>query len=357
MPVTVRPKSIPFVDYPGISFFRFGYLWRHQTLTSMRGYPISLLCILVFLFACSSDDSSTNEPPSGDPDLNAADINVNIEDNSVILSDVITITLTENFPIDAIKVYIDGELVADLDKQPYQFNLDLEKYEDGDHILKIEVYVDDVKTASRTMTIKIDNNGPILVLEGIADGEVICSQTDLSPQINDEVSEIERVQILLDDEIILDTKTNEYAFAIKPEDFTAGIKNLKFIMEDVVGNISKDSISLGLAKKVLNVSFPANFIRQNVDKVHVILSDAEGNYLDSKTHSSGQEELIRLCSTLELEEETEFVLTFVNDFQDVVYGFYVYSNLNKSLTGDQIDLSPRSGGLSPAFPDLNIPFL
>ncbi|MEL6918240.1 MAG: Ig-like domain-containing protein, partial [Bacteroidota bacterium] len=323
----------------------------------MQTKSIIYCFIALLFFSCSSEEDSSPIEPAGEENgnLNESNILISLVENAIVSSEEISITISKDVDISSLEVFLDNELVKRFTAPPYSFTLDAESYSDGNHSLKVEVYSNQVKTASRTINIKTDNNGPLLALDGIANDEIICSEITVEPQITDIVSDIKHVEVFLDDIPIFETNGSDFTFHLNPTDFTLGHKNLKFVMEDVIGNISMDSVRVGIAKKIIGISFPDDFVRVNTDKVHAILSDAEGNFLDRVTHSSGKAETLEFCSLQEFEDHTEFILTFVEDFQDVIFGFYVYGNLTKAVLGDQITFSSRAGGLSSASVNLDIP--
>jgi hypothetical protein len=58
----------------------------------------------------------------------------------------------------------------------------------------------------------------------------------------------------------------------------------------------------------------------------------------------------------ELNPDTEFTISFIEDFDNTIFNFYVYNNLTLNMLGDEITLNQKSGGLSPAILNIEVPF-
>ncbi len=322
-------------------------------------FTFIIILTYLILFSCSTDENSPTEEIQEEvqDDFNSTSIELNITENQVIASTEISITISGKVDVSRLEILFDNESLQNFSVAPYSFTLDAKKFDDGDHILKIDVYGKSEKIASKTINVKIDNNGPILILEAISQNELICSELKLSPQISDVVSAVKGVKIYMDSLLLLEKENiSDFTFALNPEILPTGNANLKFIMEDEQGNISRDSIDIAIAKKILDLNFPKDFMRKGVEKIHVVLSDNEGKFLDSRTHSSGEIENLEFCIFENIEEDTEFMLTFVHDFENSIFNFYVYSNLTKSMLGNEINLKQTSGGLSHASIKLEVPF-
>jgi len=319
----------------------------------MFNKTLLFLSAFFLLFSCTSDET----PPEDEKEIiQDVLIELNIENDVVVSSDEIVITVTGDAPISNLEVLLDSGLLQNFSAPPYSLIIDPSNYEDGAHTLEVAVYSNGEKVGSKTITIKIDNSGPSLVLTNIRNNEVICDEISITSQINDAFSEVEKIEVYLDETLLFESfEASNSTFSLTPDQHPAGDSNLKFVMEDELGNISKDSINIKIGKKILAINFPDNFARNGTDTMHVILSDANGKFLDSKTHS-GQMETLEFCSSEEFGNDTEFMLSFVGDFQESIYGFTVYSNLTKNILGGDITMPARTAGVQPAFPDLDVSF-
>lgn len=310
---------------------------------------LHLILSIFILGACTSEEDKEQ--------IQDILIELNIENNVVITSDEIVITITGESLISKLEVLLDNGMLQNFTSPPYTFTINPANYEDGTHSLNIIVFSDNKKIGSKTITIKIDNTGPQLTLNEISNNELICNEILLTPVIDDVVSDVANVEVYLDDLLLLKTMGQaDYTFALIPDQLPVGNSNLKFVMEDAIGNISNDSLNIQIGKKILSLSFPDNFIRENIDRVHVLLSDAEGKFIDRKIHSSGQLETLEFCSFEEFNNDTKFMLSFISDFEESIYSLFVYADLTKNILGDHINLPHRTAGLQPAFIDLDVSF-
>lgn len=314
-----------------------------------------LYVLTVFiLIACSKQDSSTED---GKQLVTEVQIELSVDSDNVITSDEITIGIKGDVAISVLEVFMDNDLIFKFNAPPYTLTIDPKDYKDGAHSFKVDAYSDGKRIGTKTISVKIDNEGPVLVLDQISENEFICGQILLQPMITDLASSVERLQVYFDDVVLLDEQnTTDFSFLLDPATLAGGKGNLKFIMEDASGNISIDSIAVTMGKPFFKINFPNDFMRKDVEKVHVIISDKEGNYLDSKTHASGEMETLTFCSPEELDPDTEFTISFIQDFEDTIFDFYIYNNLTLNMLGDEITLNPKSGGLSPAILHIQVPF-
>lgn len=313
------------------------------------------LLLSLFLFISCSNEETT--PEEGEDIIQNITIELNIDNDVVITSDEITITVTGEIPISNLQVLLDDNVLKNFMAPPFTFSVNTEDYADGAYNLKVDLYSNGTKVGSKTILVKIDNTGPVLNLINVANNEIICSETTITPQITDEISSVKSLQVYLEEELLLDTQNpSEFTFSLIPDNLSVGDSNLKFIMEDIQGNVSNDSINVKIAKKIITINFPDDFVRKDIDQIHVLLSDSNGKFLDSQTHSSGEKESLEFCSFQEFNNDTEFMISFVSDFDESIYWFYVYGNLTKEMLGNEIDLPARTAGITPAFPDLDVPF-
>ncbi len=306
------------------------------------------------LFSCSSEE---NNPVEEENNLNPVSIILNIAENTVLSAEEITVTLSEEVDISRLEVFLDNQNIHTFSAPPYNFILDAENFDDGEHKLKVAVYLNGTNVASKTIIVKVDNMGPQLFIDAIAANELICNEVRLSPKISDIVSGVKSLTVFLDDFLLLESvNITDFSFILNPEELPTGNGNLKFIMEDDLGNISRDSIDILVGKKIIDINFPKDFMRKGVEKIHIVLSDSDGNFIDSHTHSSGEIETLEFCSFAEIDQNSEFILTFIHDFNNSIFNFYIYNHLTKNMLGSEINLNKTSGGLQHVILKLDVPF-
>ncbi len=119
---------------------------------------------------------------------------------------------------------------------------------------------------------------------------------------------------------------------------------------DVNDSIDPDENDVDLGEKVFSIEYPSHFVNPETT-FHVILSDASGNFLDSKTYKD-IEDTISLYSKQEFNDNTSFTLTFISSFDNAIYSLYVYSNITKAALGELIVFQPGSFPLSTSLVDI-----
>jgi hypothetical protein len=318
---------------------------------------IFLLCLI--FFSCSKQEN--NNVPTDNENatvvINPQDIELSIEDNSYLEPGKILIKLPEDVSHDMINVYLNSELIQELPDDSLSFEITLNNFADGAYVMKIEIIAKDKVIGTKSLNIKIDNNGPEVDFGYLLENNFVCGRMVLLPDIADQVSKVSSVKVFWGQEEIeqLSSTNSDYSFELDSSSLPLGEKYLKLEMQDERGNLTKDSVLVNLAKKITQINFPDGFVRPGVDEIHVILSESDGTYVSSVTHSSGVAETLSICSTVELDQSSEFILTFVSDFEDVVYGIYPYHNLTLNSVGSEINLAKRSGPTSTSTLEIELP--
>ncbi|NAS29347.1 hypothetical protein GTQ40_00030 [Flavobacteriaceae bacterium R38] len=109
-----------------------------------------------------------------------------------------------------------------------------------------------------------------------------------------------------------------------------------------------------LGTRIVSVEVPDNFIGAR-QSFYVLLSDAEGNFIDGKEYSNTSE-TIDFYTKNEFDDSTLFTITFISSFNDQSFNLNVYSDLTRSMLGDKIVFKPRGNSLSGGSVELNVPF-
>ncbi|SNZ00500.1 Ig-like domain-containing protein [Flagellimonas pacifica] len=316
---------------------------------------IAFLVFVSFLIlnSCSSEE---NEIPEKVINVKSDDISIALPENALVTSSNIEVTLPNDAILDMVNIYIGSNLVESFSAAPYTFLVNSTDLAHGEHKLKVDILLDNEIVASKIVTIKVDKQGPTAVYQIDLEALKMCGETTVSPGISDDISGISRVEVFLNDASIATFgNSSDYSFPLNMDDHPIGTNTLKLVMEDMVGNITTEVLDVNFYKPILDIKFPDNFIREGVEKVHAILSDSDGNLIDYVTHSTRTSETLTLCSSIELGAETEYMLTFAQDFSNVVFSFYVYGNLTQNMVGNQIVLASRSLPSSSASINMDMP--
>jgi hypothetical protein len=150
--------------------------------------------------------------------LLASEISLDIEEGTVITKEEVNVTIPDNREISAFKIYVSSEILTEITQKPFNFNIPVTAYDDGELELKIEAILDGSVIATRIFAFKIDNNGPSLSLDGVMDRMMFCGEFEVNPTITDEVSEIKNVTVLVGETHVGDFNSDTgYSFLITPE--------------------------------------------------------------------------------------------------------------------------------------------
>lgn len=293
-----------------------------------------ILISLILIVSCSK------EGVVPEPILESSNIILNFDNLEVLNEKNILITFEDEVTIDSVTVSVDGAIEGTLYKPPYAYDFDGTKYSDGEHVFKVDVYQKNQSSIKKSVKFRTDNNGPVISDFDVNSNQVICGDIIINPTIKDAVTNVKNVELLINDISVSKVQgSSNHIFKIEPDLYLAGQTELKFIMEDEVGNVSSESITILMGNPVVKINLPNEFTRASVEKLLIMLSDAEGNYIDSKWYGN-QEETLEFCSDI-INPDAEYMLTFFEIFDNSIYNVFCYGNLSKNKIGNEITLKPR----------------
>lgn len=305
---------------------------------------------LLFIFAVISCSKSPGEVEEVtlDPEF----IQFSFTSGDVITNNSISVTITDPVAISSVQFFVDGSLKTTVTASPYTYTFDDTEFQDGTYNLRVVVELTGGSSTPKEAQFKIDNNGPFLTDFNILPNQTICGPIGLQAVIEDVVSDIARAELFINGTSVYQTSNStQVFFNLNPDDYATGNGTLRFVLEDVLGNISEEEYDVQFGKQVVSLRYPNNFIRQNSEKLIVVLSNANGDFLDSKQYSNSSE-TITFCSPAITTNDTEFMLTFFEVFDDTLYNVYNYSGLTKNNLGDLITFTERP--LTEGFASVNI---
>lgn len=294
---------------------------------------------LFFILSCTIE-SEEDEPVIL---LSAEEIKINLKTGSAIKYDTkYNITIDQKFNLNWIKVSIGNKLIDTLKSKPFEFSIDKKDFEEGVDTLKISAFTNSNKIFKKSLKIIIDKTGPVLKKLNLEDGVILCDEVEFKPEIIDEITSVDSVKFYVGDTLYKNVKFKpETKFSINPNDFSGGSKKSKFVMIDSVGNTSEKEFEFKIGKPLVDISFPEKFVRENVEKFYVVLSDKKGNYISHKVYNN-KADVIKFCSHEIVDADTEYMLTFFEVFDDSIFNVFCYSNLTKKTVGEKITFLNRS---------------
>jgi len=309
-----------------------------------KNHFIKLLFLLIITFSCSNDDLVS------EPILEASGIALNFSALDILSQKTISITFEKDVTIDSIRILVDNVIEKRMYTPPYEYNLKGSNYSDGEHLFKINAYQKNNAPVSKSVKFRADNNGPFISNKRIDPNQIICDEIIFNPVIEDAVSIVKNVKFLINDIIVSEVQDTNYSFKITPNLYPEGTAELKFIMEDNAGNSSSDSIEVQIKKPLIKINLPDQFTRASVEKLIIILSDSQGNYIDSKQYND-QAETLDFCQST-IDPDTQYMLTFFEIFDNSIYNVFCYNNLSKNKIGNEITLKARP--LTSAYAVINL---
>ncbi|MCH4551542.1 hypothetical protein [Aestuariibaculum lutulentum] len=318
-----------------------------------------LVVVLLLIVACSSESNNTYKADSSDIEIYLTSLGVIdkefLSEENISVSNTINVIIAEEVELLFVEVFLDQKLYKTFDKSTFSFSIDTNQMDDGIHLLSIRFHTNTEDVIEKSVNFKIDKTGPKLKKSEI-DKINVCKETLIQPLISDALSNVKSVNVFLDDELIAQfNNETEYSVLLNPENYNLGTKYLKFIMTDEFENVSKDSLEVDIQEGLLSINFPDNFTRKDTDKFYVILSDSDGNFIESHTHSD-KAEILDLCVSEVFDENNSYTLSFVEEFQSSIYRFYIYSNLTKDNVGEILTFKSRPNFLKNSILNIDIPF-
>ena len=300
-------------------------------------YSIKPAFLLLFLLLMSCSESDSEDTVIVDSD----DILINIEPEELIQEKIVTVTVTSAVDIESVIMIIDGEQVSSLTSLPYEYNLQGSDFDDGEHIFKVEVKDVNANIQHKSVMFLTDNTGPEVYISDIIPHRTICAQNQFSPTIRDEVSEVASVSFYMNNELVATAQNNANPnFVIAPSLYPNGENEVKLVMEDSLGNVSEETYTVLIGSTTVKVKLPDNFVKTPIEELYVVLSGADGEFYDMKKYQNFPQSF-ELCSIIG-SATTEYMISFIEVFDQSIYYVYSYANLTMDSIGEEIVIKPRS---------------
>ncbi len=309
-------------------------------------FSIPLLLIMMVM-SCSKSPEEVEEVTL-DPQF----IQFSFTSGDVITNNMISVNITDPVDVSSVQFFVDGNLKTTATSSPYTYTFDDMEFQDGSYDLRVVVLLAGGSSTPKEAEFKIDNNGPFLTNLNIMANQALCGPIGLQSTVEDIVSDISRVELFINGTSVYQTSnSSQVFFNLNPDNYATGDGTLRFVLEDVLGNVSEEEYDVQFGKQVISLRYPGNFVRDNVEKLIIVLSDANGDFLDSQQYSNTTEN-ITFCSPAITTDDTEFMLTFFEVFEDSLYNVYNYSGLTKNTLGNLISFSERP--LTESFASVNV---
>ena len=307
----------------------------------------TILLVFAMCLSCSNDEQVNQEVI-----LDSEFIEFNFAPDDVLLDNSISVTITDQVEISSVDFFVDGIRMETVNSAPYTYNFSDNEYNDGSYALKVIVTLVAGSATEKSTTFKIDKNGPFLTGLNIEENQSFCDIYSLESEVEDSVSNIQKAQLFVDNNLVYEVlNSSQISFDINANNYNAGNSTLKFVLEDAVGNVSEEEFNVEFKNTVIALRYPSNFVRQSTERLIVVLSNENGEFLDSKEYDH-QEGIITFCHPEITNADQEFMLTFFEVFDNTLYNVFNYSRLTKNSLGNLITFTERP--LVESFASVNI---
>jgi len=265
---------------------------------------------------------------------------VSLENGAIIngSENIVTFDISDNEGINAIKIFLNDQLLDELAPETTEININTLGLEDGENILKIEAI--DIADNSSFFEVNFisDNTGPEISFDRFTENQVIDETIIIQPEIFDNYSEVDSVEIRLD-ENSLKTFSNQvdYIFDFDSENYLVGEHTLSILAKDKVGNASSIEVKLNIHRRLITINIPENRIVSPVIIPLVFLSRMDGSMLVQKEISTSDRQI-----TLSVAEEFDINEEFMLSFYLEQYNDYASISTHQHLTRD----NPRTLNLT-----------
>ncbi len=249
---------------------------------------------------------------------------VSLNSGSVINGDenIVTFDISDNEGINAIKIYLNNQLLYEPAPETTEININTIGLEDGENILKIEAI--DIADNSSFFEVSFisDNTGPQIILNNLAEGEILDIPITLTPEISDEFSEIASFEVFYGEQNLFSSENPiNINFELDPVIFDTGDGAIVFVVKDVLTNESIISIPVKIMRRLTVLNFPQNFYDPTLARMYVFASQMSGELLHIERVFPETESII-LRTSEDVSENFEFMLSFAK--------YTSYSTVNAS---------------------------
>lgn len=248
-------------------------------------------------------------------------------------TNAVTFNVSDNEGLNSVKTYLNNTLLNEHTGDTYEINLNTLDLTDGENSLKIEAIDLANNVATYDVTFISDNTGPQITMEPIIPtDQLVDVALNLSPEVVDEFSTVENVEILVGEvsQIVFDGNV-PYLWEFDPELFPTGPTSIFIKSTDALNNESIMEFPIDIYRRLITINVPQEKLDNGMKMGIVFVSKMDGSLIDWKEFSHDSQQII-LRSTEEFDFETEFMLTFYLEENPSSNAAYISTHQN--LTRD-----------------------
>jgi len=259
---------------------------------------------------------------------------VSLEGGVVLNGDnnAVTFTVADNEELYSVIVYLNDELLSDIVNEIYEVNIDTSTLSDGENILRIEAKDQAGNLGSHTVSFFADNTGPDITLQSIVEGQILDEPISLEPQVSDEYSDVESLEILYGETSLelFDSSTSSYQLDFDPDQHQVGDGAIILVAKDNLGNSNQITFNIKILRLLLKIAIPEGYLSPNIPTNHfVFASKMDGSVIDQKEIIFETRE-VKLHAFEEFENDKDFTITFASLGSNGVSSYlYSIANLNR----------------------------
>lgn len=210
--------------------------------------------------------------------------------NNSLLNGTINIKATANDVngISKVEFYVGSSPIGEDDSSPYEISWDSKSVSDGVHIITAKAYDVANNTNTASITVNIDNTGPILNITQPNNNQILKGNVPIRIDAQDSHG-VSKVEVLIDNQIKATLTNTPYEYVWNSDVYQEGSHEIRARGYDSLNNISETSINVIVDRTPPSVSitYPTNnavvggalTIKTNindtygVDKVEFYLND------------------------------------------------------------------------------------
>ena len=289
----------------------------------------AVLLAAMSLGACQDDETIKDEQ------LPQISISTQGLDKKVWADLKLTADATDNDQVSKVEFYVDGTLVQTINTAPYEISLDTKKYEDGEHMVKVIAYDQNMNQAVTEKKIEVFNT---LMQFKIESGYLNEKQSQKQGiiLISDKAGNVIGNQEIVDGKDIVFTRPDEFSDSLFHITIVTQLSYIDYENKMVyiqtyqnmtpgVWILKKQNEEVAKYKATVNVSVPgAQDI--NVDVTGGVSTSSEGSISNDSKYSGNfdlysiPQELF-ISSSYYYEEDSIPSYKYINNMQDGIYDF------------------------------------
>ncbi|WP_421806330.1 Ig-like domain-containing protein [Flagellimonas sp.] len=262
----------------------------------------------------SGNQSSTEQVINIDNELPSIS-NVSLQNGAIINGETnaVTFEVSDNEALSTIQVFLNNELFQEFSDGVFEFNINTLELSEGENSFRIEAVDLANNTANFDVAFISDNTGPEIIVSNLVDGQIIDESFNLSPQVQDEFSEVVAFTALLNGDTILESTTDQLGeVLIDPEELAVGEASFELVASDALGNETTLNLTNQVLRRLFKVQMENGFFESTWFGFHILISEMDGSFIMLKSAKITDNELV-LHAPAEFPLDKEYMVSFIGE--------------------------------------------